>query len=149
MYCSSCGVAVTQNRSYCNHCGAKLNRDNDGAPAQVRPEMLIASMVGLFICGLLVMTVLMGVLKNVLGMPVDRIMTAMALPFLLMLLLEGVFLRLLLQRTRREEKKSLSNEQITNELDSARARLLAEPLSSVTDHTTRAFEPIPRERTQK
>ncbi len=29
MYCSSCGVAVAQGLSYCNFCGAKLNRDNE------------------------------------------------------------------------------------------------------------------------
>lgn len=149
MYCSSCGVAVTQNRSYCNHCGAKLNRDNSDEPAEVRPEMLVASMVGMFIFGLLAMTVLMGVLKNVLGLPVERVLAVMALPFLLMLILEGVFLRLLLRRTRGDEKKALSNEQITNELDSARARLLSEPMSSVTEHTTRAFEPSYTERKQK
>jgi len=33
-------------------------------------------------------------------------------------------------------------EQTTNELKAAPARVLSEPVPSVTEHTTRAFEPI-------
>jgi len=39
--------------------------------------------------------------------------------------------------------------QATKGLDAAQARALPEPVSSVTEHTTRAFEPIPSERTSK
>ena len=57
MYCSSCGVAVTKGLSYCNHCGAKVNRD-DGVrdSPEVRPEMLVAAMVGTFVFGLVAIT---------------------------------------------------------------------------------------------
>ena len=30
MYCSSCGTAVNPGLSYCNHCGAELNRKPGG-----------------------------------------------------------------------------------------------------------------------
>ena len=39
--------------------------------------------------------------------------------------------------------------QATRELDAAQARVLPEPVPSVTEHTTRAFEPIYNERTSK
>ena len=150
MYCSSCGVAVAQNLSYCNHCGAKLiRRESRGESSEVKPEMLIGWMVVTFLFGLVAITVLMGVLKSVLGLPVDRVLHIIAFPFVLMLILEGVFMRLLFRRRQGvDERRDLSNEQVTNELDEARARLLSQPAASVTEHTTRAFEPIPRERKQ-
>lgn len=146
MYCSSCGVAVAQGLSYCNHCGAKLNR-SEAKAAEVKPELLVSSMVATFIFGLIGITVLMGVMKSVLGLPVERVLALSLLPFLLMLVLEGVFARLLFQRKRDTQTGKLSNDQATNELDAAQARVLPEGMRpSVTEHTTRAFDPIYNQR---
>ncbi|HJU91398.1 MAG TPA: hypothetical protein VJ656_00570 [Pyrinomonadaceae bacterium] len=150
MYCSSCGVAVAQKLSYCNHCGAKLNRGEAAESSEVGPDMLVFLMAATFIFGLVAITILMGVMKSVLEMPVGQILGVMVFPFLLMLVIEGVFIRLLLRRTHgADEQKTLSSEQITNELTEARERLLSQPAASVTEHTTRAFDPIPVERRQK
>jgi hypothetical protein len=144
MYCSSCGVAVAQGLSYCNYCGAKLNAvkgDSASKPSEVKPELLVSSMVAVFVLGTIAITVLMGVMKNVLGLPVERVLAFTLLPFLIMLVLEGVFLRLLLHRKRapREASETVPlRGQATRELDAG----LPEPISSVTDHTTRTFEPI-------
>lgn len=149
MYCSSCGVAVAKNLSYCNHCGKKLQR-GDGDSSEVRPDWLVFMMVATFILGLLVITILMGVMKSVLELPVDVVLPLMAIPFALMLIIESVLIRLLLRRKDVIDKqKTLSNGQVTNELDEARQRLLSQPAVSVTEHTTRAFDPIPVERKQK
>ena len=67
MYCSSCGVAVPQNLSYCNHCGAILNRDQVSKSSEVKSGILIPSMVSLFIFGLLAIALLTGVMKAQLG----------------------------------------------------------------------------------
>ena len=150
MYCSSCGGAVAQNRSYCNHCGAKLNRDDSAEWSEVRPDMLVFLMTATFIFGLVAITILMGVMKSVLEMPVMHILGVITIPFLLLFILEGVFIRLLLRRRHEvDERKTLANGQITNELGEARARLLSQPAASVTEHTTRAFDPIPVERREK
>jgi len=154
MYCSSCGVAVAQGLSYCNYCGAKLSgaRDNGLESPEVRPELLVSAMAGVFILGLAAITVLMGVMKSVLDLPVDRILAFTLVPFLIMLVLEGVFLRLLFRRKRGSEevgKTVLLKGQATKELDAAHARVLPEPMPSVTEHTTRAFAPIHSERTSK
>jgi hypothetical protein len=150
MYCSSCGVAVTQALTYCNYCGAKLNRGNSvSKSSEVKPELLVTSMVFVFVFGLGAITVLMGVMKAVLGLYVGQILAITLLPFLIMLLLEGVFIRLLLRRNRGTEETggaSLPKGQATNELDAAQARVLPEAMPSVTEHTTRAFEPIYNER---
>lgn len=155
MYCSSCGVAVTQGLSYCKYCGAKLSgaKDDDFIESsQPRPETLVFAMMAIFIFGLGAIAVLMGVMKVVLGLPVERVLAFTVIPFLLMLLLEGVFIRLLMRRKRGPEEAGdtvLSRGQATNELDAAQARALPQPVSSVTEHTTRAFEPIYNERTSK
>jgi hypothetical protein len=41
------------------------------------------------------------------------------------------------------------NEQVTKELDAAQPRALPEPVPSVTEHTTRTFEPLYSERKSK
>jgi hypothetical protein len=154
MYCSSCGVAVAQGLSYCNYCGAKLvgPGGNEFKSPEVRPELLVSAMAGVFILGLGAITVLMGVMKSVLDLPVDRILAFTLIPFLIMLLLEGVFLRLLFRRKRSIEEASkavLFKGQPTKELDAAHSRELGEPLTSVTENTTRALDSVYSERTSK
>ena len=156
MYCSSCGVAVAQGLSYCNYCGAKLNGEKGDSlikTTELRAESLIISaMVGLFVLGLLAITVLMGVMKAVLNLNVGQIFAFTLLSFLIMLLIEGVLIwRLSSHRRGAKEagESALSKGQATKELDAAQARALPEPVPSVTEHTTRAFEPVSNERTSK
>jgi hypothetical protein len=155
MYCSSCGVAVTQGLRYCNYCGAKVGGakgDNVNEARGVKPETLVAAMVFVFVFGLGAITVLLGVMKAVLNLDVGQILAFALLSFLIMLSLEGVFVRLLFRRKRgigEAGDAALSKGQATNELDAAQARRLSEPVPSVTEHTTRAFEPSYNERTSK
>ncbi len=155
MYCSTCGVAVAEGLSYCNYCGAKLSGakgDNPIEPAAVKPETLVAAMVFVFVLGLGAITVLMGVMKAVLNLNGGQILAFTLLSFLIMLSLEGVFIRLLFRRKRGTEEAAdtmLSKGQGTKELDAAQARVLPEPLPSVTENTTRAFESVYNKRTSK
>jgi hypothetical protein len=150
MFCSSCGVTVAQGLTYCKNCGAKVSRGEDESKSsEVKPDLLVTAMVATFVFGLAAITLLIGVMKAVLGLPEGTILGFMMLPLLLMLVLEGVFIRLLLRRTRVAQTigdASLLKEQATNELDPARARTLPEGMTSVTEHTTRAFDPIYTER---
>ena len=154
MYCSSCGVAVAQGLSYCNYCGAKLNAVKGEAPIkspEVKPELLVSAMVMVFVFGLVAITLLMVVMKDVLG-NMGQVLFFTLLSFLIMLSIEGVIIRLLLRRKRETEEAGDTPRmkgQATKELDGAQARALPEPVSSVTEHTTRAFEPIYNERTSK
>lgn len=155
MYCSTCGVAVTQNLTYCNYCGAKLGGaqgENGPRYPEVKPELLVSAMTGLFILGLAAITVLIGVIRTTLDLPVERVLAVALVPFLLLLLIEGVFIRLLFRRRRGTEETGNTSRTIgpaTKELDAAQARGLPEPITSVTEHTTRAFDPIYTERTSK
>jgi hypothetical protein len=153
MYCSACGVNVAQGLSYCNYCGAKVGEKSSASKtSEVRPEFLVSAMIGLFVLGLVAITILMGMMKQVLGLPVEQVLGFALLPFLLMLLLEGVCLRLLMRRKRDTEASGANaqlNEQTTKELNRAEERLLTEPGPSVTDHTTRTLEPVYNERKSK
>jgi hypothetical protein len=155
MYCSTCGVAVAQNLSYCNYCGAKLSPakgDSVSETPEVRPELLVSAMAGVFILGLAAIVVLMGVMKTVLELPADRVLLFTLLPFLIMLMLEGVFLRLLFRRKRGAAKTGdagVLKGQATRELDGAQAGALSEARPSVTEHTTRVLDPIYNERNSK
>src|SRR5438552_12582739 len=97
MYCPSCGVAVAQGLTYCNYCGAKLSaKDNSIIKSpEVRPESLVGAMVSTFVFGLGAITVLMGMMKAVLHLENGVILAFALLSFLIMLSLEGLFMRLL------------------------------------------------------
>lgn len=151
MYCSTCGAAIAQGLSYCNHCGLKLSgaRDEGGTKAsELFPESLVWAIVTVFIVGLGGLIGLMAVMKEVLGFNSELIIAFTALIFLLMFVVEGVLIRLLLRFNKgiREKGDAVSlKEQATKELDAAQARALPQPVSSVTEQTTRAFEPSYRE----
>ncbi len=141
MFCSSCGVAVAQNLSYCNYCGAKLNDDGHKS-GELRPESLIFGILATFVFGIVAITIFMGVMKNVLGMQVSELLPFASVFLVLMLVLEAVFVGLLLLRSRGPKKPSTARlqEKTTKELDAAQSRLLPEPVPSVTEQTTRAFD---------
>ena len=148
MYCSTCGVVVTESLNYCNHCGARIitsSSDKVDDSRNVKPGLLVSAMVGTFVLGLIAITALLGVMKSVLGLEAGQILGFAVLSFSIMLFLEGVFLVLLFRRNRgvedRAKKESLAGH-TTKELGAPQVQALREPLSSVTDETTRAFEPI-------
>ena len=148
MYCSSCGVAVAQNLTYCNHCGAKIGSDkadNLVKTTEVRAEFAVmASMTTLFIGGLVAISILLGVMKDVLKFPDGPILAFALLSFLILIGLESVFITRLFRRKRDAEKATNTfapEGHVTRELE-ARSRIVAEPIGSVTDHTTRTLDPV-------
>jgi len=148
MFCSSCGVAVPKGLSYCNHCGAKLST-GDVTGAEIMPETLVRGVIAVFVCGLGAIAILLGVMKAILNLNEGAILGFALLSFLIMMVIEGVFIRMLLQRRHKPPQSTTTlpgKQQATNELDSAQPRILPEPIASVTDHTTRAFDPVYTER---
>lgn len=155
MYCSSCGGAVTPGRSYCNHCGAKLggaNTDAAAGQAQLSQDSLVWAIVSVFVVGMGTTIGLMAMLKQLLGLGQGIIIAFGLLGFALMIAVESVFIYMLLSRRRgakeagdRQEAKG----QTTRELDAAQTRALPEPVPSVTEQATRAFEPAYTERKSK
>lgn len=151
MYCSSCGGSVAEGLSYCNRCGAKLNgAKSDGQQSATLPESLIWAIVAVFVVGLGATIGLMALMKNELGFGQGLILTFSALSFLLIFTIEAVLISLLLRGKHgaREQKESARLQVMPpKELNTARA--LVEPAPSVTENTTRTFDPIYRERETK
>ena len=152
MYCSSCGVAVTQNLTYCNHCGAKLNDEKNGRlvkKTELEYESFVMSMiVALFVFGMVAISIFTGVMKAVLHFEFGPLVAFAFLSFLVMITLEGVLISRLFRRKRKSDDLSDQGRlgtHVTREL-AEKSRLTTEPVSSVTDHTTRTLDPIYSER---
>jgi hypothetical protein len=92
---------------------------------------------------------LMAVMKTQLNFDIGPLLFFSILSFSLMTIIEAVFIWLLLRRSRVHkvpiEKKE--DRHATKELDSAPARVLSEPIPSVTEEATRTFDPIYERRT--
>jgi uncharacterized protein YneF (UPF0154 family) len=152
MYCSSCAKEVVAGLTYCNHCGHRLiGATDDGKLSEVKPEFLISAMVAIFIFGLMAIGVLIGTLKRRAEFDLPILIAVTIFSFVMMLLVEGVFTWLLLRRKKVEKKVSDTNqlnEQAIKEIYTAPARGLSEPtfqpISSVTEHTTRTLEHVPK-----
>lgn len=153
MYCSSCGVAVAQGLSYCNYCGATLGGEKSARvsnSSDVKPELLVSAMVAVFVLGLGAIALLIGMMTAVAHFDMGQILGITMLSFLILLLVESVFVWLLLSRKRGAHEPSdirLLKEQVTSELYPAQAQVLPEPIPSVTEQTTHKLAPIQTERT--
>ena len=145
MYCSACGVAINQGLTYCKNCGAKVLREDDRRPTEPKPENIIVMMVATFVMGLVAISALITVLKAV-QFEFGPLMAITMLSFLIMIVLEGVFARLLFRaRQRHEDKGALRAEPTMKQLE-AQSQFPLQPVESVTEHTTRAFDPVFSER---
>lgn len=150
MYCPSCAKEVVANLTFCNHCGLKLNgtKDEGGKSSEVKPELLVSAMVGLFILGLVAIAVLIGVLKQVAGFDLPFLLAVLMFSFTLMMVVEGVLIKLLFSRRKIEKEASYANrlnEKAANEIYSAPARTLSDPTFepfSITERTTRSLDPV-------
>jgi putative copper export protein len=105
-------------------------------------------MAGLFVTGLVAISVLLGVMKEVLRLENGQLLAFASLSFLLMIGIEGILVSRLFRRKRHAEDASgqaLPGQRHTKELE-AQSRTVSEPIDSVTDHTTRTLDPIYSER---
>jgi hypothetical protein len=149
MYCYSCGVAVAKGLSFCSYCGAKLPSSDTALEfREVKPGLIVSAMAGVFVLGLPGIAFIIFMLNAALRLDPQQTMAFAWTVLILLVALELVFLFLLMRRKPRNEaaQQSLSKGSDTRELESKHGGALPEPVASVTEHTTRAFDPIPRER---
>lgn len=148
MYCSSCGVAVIEGLTYCNHCGAKLagKPANSDRPLDTALESVIWAIVGVFVGGLGVLIGLLAVMKTQLGFDLSLLIFFSLLTFALITAIEAVFVWILVSRNRAANRVPAveQKQKRTKELEAAPERMLGEPgpIPSVTEQTTRSFEPV-------
>ena len=153
MYCPTCGGRLAQALSYCNHCGANLTtlKVQGQAGTETRSiDTLLWVIVGTTITLLgmaLGSLVLMndGAINERLGIPF------VILTFVALVVVDGALVWRLLQLNRGAEKSRAdlqTNELNKEEPNPLTARALNEPLepvSKVTEQTTRHFEPAYRD----
>ncbi len=147
MYCASCGRAVGADLTYCNHCGARLGsakaEEINKTPEWSPDDSLIWAIVSVFIVGLGCLIGLMAVMKDY-AFTQGTILAFCSMIFLMLIAVEAVFISMLWRR--RAGKRGDDSEKLggraTQQLGPARQQALPEPLPSITEHTTRTFEPV-------
>ena len=153
MYCSKCGSTVSPNLTYCNHCGAKVTNERADTLAKTTDirydSFIMSAMAGLFVTGLVAISILLGVMRAVLQFDTGQLLGFAVFSFLLMIGIEGILISRLFRRKRHAEDTSggqaIPGQRHTKELE-AESTIVSEPTDSVTAHTTRTLDPIYSER---
>lgn len=159
MYCPSCGIQLAQALSYCNRCGANLSPLKDlsttitpGAPLHEtvpQPRTLNSLIWAIVVTTIIVLGMGLGALVLMRDGGIDQGLGRIfvILCFVTLPIIEGLLVWQLLSSNRRVKRLSGQVQEQTSspdQLSASTARSLAEPVEpmpSVAEHTTRAFEP--------
>lgn len=151
MYCPSCGTEQSQALSYCNRCGANLRPLQSGVPPGklVGASWAISVAVALVTLGGfgMIFGLVLAVISS--GMSLDR--NGVALVIVGSLVILAIDWLLIRQLSRvldlpRAPADSPTTQQPALEDKTGTALPPHQPVASVTDHTTRTFEPILKDR---
>lgn len=152
MYCQTCGTQMASVLSYCPRCGAGQSltkvSDTGGISPPVSPDSLIWAIVATTI--VLVGIILGGLiaLKNN-GVEDGMAWTFVVVSFIALIGVDAMFFRMLLglrSAGRRGIVASWLTESAPRQFGEAQRGALGDPVPSVTEHTTRTFEPALSER---
>ncbi len=150
MYCSTCGAEATLEVSYCKRCGSFLS---PSATLQTKPINLTGPSWAMAVTIIAMVASIFGGVVNL----AERGVSAVALTWIVIAGLGSIVAlvamifrqlsRIFLMNQQRVQPASLKQQQVTNELHQARQGALpvGEPVPSVTENTTRFFEPAYRE----
>jgi hypothetical protein len=147
MYCESCGKKIDESLNYCNGCGASIR--TEARSQKSLAAFLIAGLTAITISGFLLLAILLAVLVD---RVTPRIEPLFAFGAVFLFVLFGIAFLIIRQVSRvidhelktRDIPKRKSEPMVqlppksTNPLDEFR-----EP-ASVTDHTTRTLNEVPR-----
>jgi hypothetical protein len=157
MYCPSCAAEVTQELSYCKRCGANLKPIS--TQASVPPTKLVGAAWAIsmavalvtlggfgMIFGLVMTLIIRGVNLSPAGMfwISFALLVILAIDWLLVRQLSRVLGMPQLSANATQTKKPELNEKPMQQIGAQ-----GEPVASVTEQTTRTFEPVVRDRETK
>jgi hypothetical protein len=152
MFCSSCGIALSQPLKYCNRCGAQLIVTRDAGEVGALEKRLDEYLDGLFWITVFGVGLTLGglvLIKKALELgeaAVIAFLVLCATAFLVNFAL-SFWQVLRLTRSLRELKgEAVPDGMKTGELNQADARAVLDSPPSVTENTTRTLEPAPAER---
>lgn len=151
MYCPSCGTEVTKELNYCNRCGANLNLSSNLPEQFVRPVSLTAPTVAVALMVVISLGIIFASISDLARKDINPVaLTWMVIGGLAMVV--GVVALILRQWSQlagitKQQEQSTPRKKLT-EKESAPMSLppmRSEPIPSVTEHTTRTFDPLYRE----
>jgi hypothetical protein len=158
MYCPSCGLQLTQELRYCPRCGANLSppAETDAPPNLVGPiwavslAITLITLLGLgFVFAFALVLISRGVTMN------GSLLLLASFFLLVVLAVAGLLVRQLSRLLNLYQKPDLRSGQSaqTNKSVAGREAPQLEAMSelaiSITENTTRTFEPVPGERQTK
>jgi len=154
MFCASCGKSINPDLRYCNHCGARLNAEGDGSMRipESSFNLLVGGLLAVPIAGIGLIIGLLTVMKRELGFR-DEMIGIMALLCVALLVLTELGLLWLLWtntrhgRVRKGKRAELNLPERDVELrglPESRIEPVGSSIHSVTEHTTRTLDAVPR-----
>jgi hypothetical protein len=144
MYCAQCGTPLTQGLSYCNRCGANL-KDSRPEISTGAVSAFLTAITLIAVCGLGIMFGGALVLRKGANLSQELIGFFMLFTFMIVTFTEFMLLRSLSKLTGEKEKKQYFPAPLPQDLRLTQGMPLGEPVSSVTENTTRTLEYIRRE----
>ena len=153
MYCANCGTPVASGLSFCNRCGTSVNKDRSRSKESELGGGLIAGVVLVAILGLGIMFGGAIALKKGGEFSEGAVVFFMLLTFAIIGFVELFLVRQLsrvLGTGSKQQRQELTSQQHqplfqpavvpASEVRAAHLRTLPEPVSSVTENTTRTLE---------
>jgi len=145
MYCANCGTPLTQGLSYCNRCGANLKERPEVSTGAISAFLTAITLIGAIGLGVMFGGAL--VLRRGALLSQELIGVFMLFTFLITGMVEIMLVRNLSKLTSANEKKNYfpAPQPVPQDLRLTQGMSLGEPVSSVTENTTRTLEYIRRE----
>lgn len=145
MYCPNCGTPRTQGLSYCNRCGADLRERVASNTAPITAFLTAITLIGVIGLGIMLGGAL--VLRNEAGLSQELIGVFMLFTFLIVGITEVLLVKNLSKLTGSTERKNYfpAPPPTPHDLRLTQGTPLGEPVSSVTENTTRTLEYARRE----
>lgn len=149
MYCHACGIALAQQTKYCNRCGAELITSGAALKHQAALEKRLDGYLdGVFWVSVFGLGIIVGgaiLLKKVgFSDQVILIYTVFSSIIFLINLALNLYSSVTLLRRAKERNQLIQTAPETAELNPARPDMFLTPAHSVTENTTRSFEPVQR-----
>jgi hypothetical protein len=140
MYCVKCGTPLTQGLSYCNRCGTSLKERSETNTGAIGAFLTAITLIG--VGGLALMFAGALVLRRGANLSQELIGFFMLFAFLIVGMVETMLVRNLSKLMGDKEKKNYfpAPQTISHDLRLPQGTPFGEPVSSVTENTTRTLE---------
>jgi hypothetical protein len=145
MYCHACGIALAQPTKYCNRCGAQLITADQTAELKRTEKRLDDYLDGLFWITVFGVGLIFGgmVAMKKVGLSDFFILMYLLISSTAFLINFVINLRAARNIGRKSRDLPLHEDRDTGQLEAGAQPTSLKPVPSVTEHTTRSFEPVP------